>query len=324
MQSAEDSPAAAAAPPRSRRVRRFVGRLVRAFAVTVVVLLGLGWTLPPVVGAYLTLHPSRPPLRADVAQLPFPVEPVAFPAADGVMVRGWFVRAAADAPVILLGHGYPANREQMIPQAAFLYQAGYNALLFDWRAWGASGGTMTTFGLYEVDDLRGALDYLSARPDLQHPRFGGLGVSLGAGLMVIGAAHDHRLAAVIGDSTYPVIGPMFGQWNSIGLRIWPYRLAFAPLAEPTANLLLDGRLADLDPLKQAPNVSPSALLLIHAEHDHNGLTPLSGAREMFAAAREPKALWISPVGDHASIAAANPDAYRAQVVGFFDHYLRGR
>jgi dipeptidyl aminopeptidase/acylaminoacyl peptidase len=80
-----------------------------------VVLLVLGWMLPPVVGAYLTLHPARPPLRADVAQLPFPVEPVAFPAADGVVLRGWFVRAAADAPVILLGHGYPANREQMIP-----------------------------------------------------------------------------------------------------------------------------------------------------------------------------------------------------------------
>jgi len=308
----------------TRRMRRFLGRLARAFAVTVAVLLLLGWTLPPVVGAYLTLHPARPPLRADVAQLPFPVEPVAFPAADGVVLRGWFVRAAADAPVILLGHGYPANREQMIPQAAFLYQAGYNALLFDWRAWGSSGGTMTTFGLHEVDDLRGAMDYLSARPDLQHPRFGGLGVSLGAGLMLIGAAHDHRLEAVISDSTYPVIEPMFGQWNSIGLRIWPYRLTFAPLAEPTANLLLDRRLADLDPLKQVANVSPSALLLIHAEHDHNGLTPLSGAREMFAAAREPKALWISPLGDHATIAAANPDAYRAQVVGFFDHYLRSR
>src|SRR5690348_16053254 len=105
MSSAEDATTAAAAPlaPR-RRVRRFVERLARAFAVTVVVLLGLGWTLPPVVGAYLTLHPTRPPLRADVAQLPFPVEPVAFPAADGVVLRGWFVRAAADAPVILLGH----------------------------------------------------------------------------------------------------------------------------------------------------------------------------------------------------------------------------
>ena len=116
MQSREVRTGAVAVPlSPQRRVRRFVGRLARAFAVTVAVLLGLGWTLPPVVGAYLTLHPARPPLRADVAQLPFPVEPVAFPAADGVVLRGWFVRAAADAPVILLGHGYPANREQMIP-----------------------------------------------------------------------------------------------------------------------------------------------------------------------------------------------------------------
>jgi pimeloyl-ACP methyl ester carboxylesterase len=304
-------------------VRRFSGRrFLRLLAFTVAVLLLLDWTLPPIAGVYFTLHPPRYRITTDPHNLPFPVEDIAFRTRDGLTMRGWFGFAHADSPVILFGHGYPATREQMIPYAAFLYAAGYNVLLFDWRAWGESEGTTTTFGLHESDDLSAAMDYLLTRPDLHNPRFGGLGVSLGAGLMLLGAAHDHRLAAVVGDSTYPVISPMFGQWNSIGLTIWPHHLAFAPLAEFAANAALDGRLADLDPLTQAPKISPSALLLVHAARDSNGLTPLSGAYQIYTAAQEPKNLWIAPKGDHAGILFANSPAYERQVIAFFDTYLR--
>lgn len=303
-------------------LRRFLARMLRMFLFIILVLLALGWTLPPIIFTSATLHPPRFPVRTDPATLSFPVESVAFPSAEGFTLRGWFGRKSASAPVILLGHGYPANREQMIPYAALLYDAGYSVLLLDWRAWGESGGTLTTFGLHEADDLRRAMDYLTGRPDLQHPRFGGLGVSMGAGLMLIGAAYDHRLAAVVCDSSYARVGGMFGQWNSIGLTVWPHRIPFAPLGEPTANVLLEGHLAEIDPITQAAAVSPSALLLVHAEHDGNGLTPLSGAQAIYATAKEPKAIWISPTGNHAGIIQANPDGYRAAVIPFLDKYLR--
>ncbi len=303
--------------------RHFLRRFLRLLIFTLAVLLLAGWVSIPLMLVNFTLQPPRQAVTADTRDLPFPVEPVAFHTSDGLTLHGWFGHTTPDAPVILFGHGYPGTREQMVPYAAFLYADGYNVLLFDWRAWGESEGTLTTFGLHEVDDLRGAMDYLQARPDLQGPRFGGLGVSMGAGLMLLGAAHDHRLAAIVCDSTYPSIRPMFGQWNNVWLRIWPYRLSLAPIAEPYANLRLDGHLADLDPLEQAAAVSPSALLLIHAEHDSNGMTPLAGAQQIFAAAHEPKALWVSPLGDHAGILAAAPDDYQQQVRTFFDTYLRG-
>jgi hypothetical protein len=64
------------------------------------------------------------------------------------------------------------------------------------------------------------------------------------------------------------------------------------------------------------------LLLIHAEHDDHPLTPLAGARAVFAAAREPKSLWVSPAGNHASVIWADPARYRQRVLAFFDTYLR--
>ncbi len=312
-------PARRAGPPEQpQRLRR----LLRAFVRLVPITLLIAWCLPPISFVYYTLHPGHSPIRTRLNQLPFPAEAVAFPTADGVTIRGWLGRAAAAAPVILFGHGYPGSREQMIPYADLLYQAGYSVLLFDWRGWGASGGDMTTFGLHEPDDLRGALNYLSARPDLHHPRFGGLGVSYGAGLMLIGAAHDHRLAAVVCDSTYPRAAPMFTQWDQIGLTIWPHRIPMAPLGTATANLLLDGRLDDLAPLRQAVAVSPSALLLIHSDQDGNPLTPAVGTQALYAAAQQPKALWVAPLGEHAGILFADPTGYRSHVIAFFDKYLR--
>ncbi|HUS17633.1 MAG TPA: alpha/beta fold hydrolase, partial [Chloroflexia bacterium] len=181
-------------PGRQAARRHFVWRrFLRRLMGTLVTITLLTWLLVPVVMVGVTLHAPRIPLQNTAQSLPFPAEDVAFRTRDGLTLRGWLARAGAGAPVILLAHGYPANREQMIPQAAFLYEAGYSVLLLDFRAWGTSDGDRTTFGLRESDDLSAAMDYLTARSDLGHPRFGGLGVSLGAGLMVLGAAHDHRL-----------------------------------------------------------------------------------------------------------------------------------
>lgn len=47
----------------------------------------------------------------------------------------------------------------MLPQARYLHDAGYDLLLFDWRALGASDGSFTSYGYYEKRDLKAALDY---------------------------------------------------------------------------------------------------------------------------------------------------------------------
>jgi pimeloyl-ACP methyl ester carboxylesterase len=282
------------------------------------------WLLAPVAMAYFLMRPQAHALVVTLARLPFPAEAVAWRAPDGRTMRGWLARAAAQAPVILLGHGRFTTREAMVDHATFLYKAGYSVLLFDWRGWGESEGDLTTFGLREAGDVSAALDYLAARPDLDHPRFGGLGVSMGSGMMLTAAAGDPRIAAVVCDSiyTYDGIAAYLDGWTRDGLPIGPIHVPIAPLLLPTANLLLEGRLADLDPVRLAPRLSPRPLLLIHAEHDDYPLTPVAGARAVFAAAHEPKTLWISPVGTHATVLSADPAGYQQRVLAFFATYLR--
>ena len=172
-------------------LRRFVRRFIRTFILIWVLLIVGAWVGAPMALTYLSISPRTwttlkqwgAPIDTDQhtlqildpRDLPFPAEAVAFRTPDGLMLRGWFGRASATAPVILLGHGYPGNREFMIPHATMLYQAGYSVLLFDWRSMGESEGGRVTFGLHETDDLRGAIDYLEARPDLTPPPNRGAG-----------------------------------------------------------------------------------------------------------------------------------------------------
>ncbi len=79
---------------------------------------------------------------------------------------------------MILLHGLHSRKERLLPLAAELNEAGFNILMFDFRAHGESGGEYTTFGLRELLDLLGALDYLLNRTDVSSERIGVLGFSM--------------------------------------------------------------------------------------------------------------------------------------------------
>jgi fermentation-respiration switch protein FrsA (DUF1100 family) len=78
------------------------------------------------------------------------------------------------------------------------------------------------------------------------------------------------------------------------------------------------------PLDMAPRdiigaLSPRPVLIVGGELD--SLVPESMTRLMFAAAREPKEMYIVHGGHHADYAQAAPNEYRAQVVDFYRRTL---
>jgi len=76
------------------------------------------------------------------------------------------------------------------------------------------------------------------------------------------------------------------------------------------------------PLDAIARISPRPILLIHSADDENATTPLEGARKLFAAAGEPKELWVAPRGGHVGAINAFPDEYRARVLAFLNSALR--
>ncbi len=127
---------------------------------------------------------------------------VEFPSSDDVVLKGWYVPASGPARgTIVCCHGLNRTRIEMLPMAAFGHELGYDALLFDFRHQGSSGGSLTTLGYDERLDVIAAVRYAlyqqrAARPVILW------GVSMGAAAALLAAAESPEVAAVISDSSF--------------------------------------------------------------------------------------------------------------------------
>ena len=90
----------------------------------------------------------------------------------------------------------------------------------------------------------------------------------------------------------------------------------------TAEAMRRAHVARARPLDAIARISPRPILLIHSEDDDNATTPVEGARALFAAAGEPKELWVAPRGGHVGAINAFPNEYRARVLAFLGGALR--
>jgi fermentation-respiration switch protein FrsA (DUF1100 family) len=126
---------------------------------------------------------------------------VTFPSADETCAA-WLFLPAGDGPhpVVVLGHGLGAVRDMRLEEYAERFQAaGYAALAFDYRHFGASTGEPRQ--LLDIKkqraDWKAAIAYARSRPELDPDRVVAWGSSFGGGHVIATAADDPRLAAAI-------------------------------------------------------------------------------------------------------------------------------
>lgn len=283
----------------------------------------LAWSLLPAVRAFTLIYNgwSRGASNAPIAtQAGIPTQDVSFPASDGVRLRGWLAIANPQAATIILVHGFKATRVSMLPWARFLYQAGYNVLLFDDRGCGQSDGWGIALGAREPDDVIGAVRYLEGRGDLTNKHYGALGVSLGAGVVLLAAAREPALAAVVADSAWADERPQLGRMGSVPLG--PVSLPVLPYEPALVDALIGARLENASPRATIGQIAPRAVMLIHSADDQNTTTPLAGEAQLYAAAGQPKQQWIAPSGGHAGALAAHTTEYEQRVLAFYAQYLK--
>ncbi len=166
----------------------------RARPVTLLMALVACGCLPPEWGANAILHPFRRPalgLRPDLAHREISFE------SDGITLKGWlFPARAGRRGLVVYLHGIADNRRSGVGVARRLVALGYDVLAYDSRAHGASEGTACTYGYYEKQDLRRALDALGS------PEAVLFGSSLGAAVAIQAAAVEPRVRGVIAQSPF--------------------------------------------------------------------------------------------------------------------------
>ena len=94
------------------------------------------------------------------------LEDVSLTARDGSMLRAWLIRPrSGNGNAVILLHGLADNRVGMTGYARLMLAHGFNVLLPDARAHGASGD-LATYGLLERYDI---LDWFNWLSSTSHP-----------------------------------------------------------------------------------------------------------------------------------------------------------
>ncbi|MBN2471711.1 MAG: alpha/beta fold hydrolase [Anaerolineae bacterium] len=243
-------------------------------------------------------------------------ENVAFPARDGVTLRGWWL--APEQPngqtlVIVPGHNGSIDGDTA--QAARFAGAGYGVLLFNLRAHGGSEGGQVTLGAREVLDVLGALDWLQAERDIT--QVGLVGFSMGAGVALRVAVLDGRVRAVVADGTIcRVVDGIVGLGRARGIApalVWPAAKVILLVASVRARTLI----SRADPVRWADRVL-RPVLFIHGTDDP--FNTVEGAGRLAGLAPQGQ-LWLVEGAGHRDACRRDPEAYYQRVLHFLAETL---
>lgn len=280
--------------------------LIQILSVTAAILISLF-----VTGQLLT-GPASTAVGTLVTDLP--AKPVQFPANAESLVHGWLVYGEPDGGVVLLVHSIRSNRLEMLSRARFLNERGYSVLLIDLQAHGESPGKRITFGARESESVDAAVAFL--RETFPREKIGAIGVSLGAAAIVL-AKHAIKLDAVILESLHPTIEEAVE--NRLKLHFGEYGSALLPLILFQFSFYRDIPIGELSPITEIDNLN-TPLLLISGTNDAH--TTLPETERLFAAAREPKEIWIISGAGHFNMHSYAGKTYEDRILAFLFQYLR--
>lgn len=243
-----------------------------------------------------------------------PAQPLEIATATGDVLRGWFIPGDRGGGAVLLMHGSHETRRAMLGRARFLHRHGYAVLLFDFHAYGESDGLRTTFGYGEAADAAAALAAL--RRLAPGERVAAIGFSLGGAAALLGE-RPLDVDAMVLEGVYADIRAAVA--NRLRLRFGALGPWLAPFLTAQVEWRFGVRLDQLRPVEGIGRVHVPVLIIAGADDPR---APPSDARRLFAAAHEPKELWIIPGAAHANYQRLIPAEYEQRILAFLDRALR--
>src|SRR5882757_4618453 len=180
--------------------------------------------------------------------------------AEGVTLRGWFYPAegaSGRAPTVVMAHGFSAVKEMYLDSFAEVFAAAaLNALVFDNRNFGASDGDprQEIDPWAQVRDYRHAITYAGTRPDVDPSRIGVWGSSYSGGHVLVVAAIDRRVKAVV--SQVPLVS---GSANIRDLVRADFRAGFREMFDADRAARYAGDPPAMVPVVAEDPLAPSAL-----------------------------------------------------------------
>lgn len=204
-----------------------------------------------------------------------------------ITLHAWFLPAVSTAKgTVFFLHGNAENISTHIGSVYWLPAAGYNVFLLDYRGYGRSQGQASLDHM--LSDLDQAFAYVLKRADVGPERVVILGQSLGGALATYFAAHGQqrdKIRALTIDSTFSSYRAIVQEKMDSLWLTWPLQWL------PTLTIS-----RDYDPVTAIANLPSMPVLIMHGDQDQ--IVPPHHAEVLFAAAHEPKELWLLPGKRH--------------------------
>jgi dipeptidyl aminopeptidase/acylaminoacyl peptidase len=307
--------------------------LVSAVLALAVVLVGYAGT--SMLAAKDLMAPTATPLP--ITQTPaawgLSYQTVSFPSrSDHLRIRGWLMPGLLPdgqqtlQRTILVVHGIPGNRSSslVLRVSAALVQRGFAVLALDLRGNGESAPAPNSLGEFEQRDVLGAVDFLQTGtlpfPLLGRPRvIGGWGMSLGASTLLLTAAVEPALQALVSDSAFADAAVVVrARWEHSGLPSW-----LLPGALLAGQVLYGVNYNQARPVAVVAQIAPRPILFIHGTADTT--VPVANMDQLAAAASQPAnahvQTWEVPGAQHVQAFSLMPDAYVQRMIAFYQSAL---
>jgi alpha-beta hydrolase superfamily lysophospholipase len=287
-------------------------------AVLIVVYGGTSWYM----ASQVTIA-ERYPLEALPDSLGLVAEDVDFTPRGNeqdITLRGWLISVPEALGTVIIVHGVDSNRAD--PEVGYLEIAdglaerGFSSLLFDLRGHGESGGDQVSGGLFEQEDFLGAFDVLIER-GIPADQIGGLGVSLGGAIVLLAAAKEPRLRALVADSTFADLSDLIvaEAKNRTGLPEWLVP-GLVPGMTQAGKLVYGIDIKKIAPVEAVEKL-PYPILLIHGSADDRILSA-HAHRLAEASHSTDTALFVVPGAEHARTYKSSPREYIERVANYFE------
>ncbi|MBD1998090.1 alpha/beta fold hydrolase [Leptolyngbya sp. FACHB-541] len=246
---------------------------------------------------YLFMRQTRmiffpsPYIQTTPTEFNLPYEEVWIPVAEGgdqtEKIHGWWIPAQSER-VLLYLHGNGSNIGANVVQASRFHQLGFSVLLIDYRGYGKSEGDFPTEASVYTD-AQAAWDHL-IQQGISSDQIFIYGHSLGGAIAINLATQNPTAAGLIVQSSFTSMREMATYAKN--LEIFPLALLLTQRFDSLQKLQANGASGE-KPL-QMP------VLFIHGSADTQVPSVMSEA--LYAAAPEPKQIWLVPEAGHNNVA----------------------
>jgi fermentation-respiration switch protein FrsA (DUF1100 family) len=248
---------------------------------------------------FTTFHPVRVGPNQRLTP-PSGGENVWFKTADGYRLNGWFFesRTEPSTATVIFFHGNSGNISDVGWLGQWFAESGFNALLVDYRGYGASEGEPgSEWALYADGDA--AVAFVVNEKRVRPEQIVLYGTSLGT-TVVADVGSRHAVGALIIESGL-----------SSASSLATHRFSWLP--QPLHFLGKNG-------FESARKLGRAKAPVLITHGDPDPVIPTSEARLLFEAANEPKRLLIFPGAGH-NVFGSVGDAYLDQVADFIRQSL---